>query len=82
MTSGWWGKYQAYLRSPEWQIRRGKVLARSRGMCESCGDRPAREVHHLTYKHLGREPLWDLRAVCEPCHAYLTEVQQQKKAHA
>jgi 5-methylcytosine-specific restriction endonuclease McrA len=67
----WWARYDAYLASPEWQARRRLVLKRANGMCEGCGLRPAAQVHHLTYQHVGAEFLWELRAVCLECHQAL-----------
>lgn len=64
----WWRRYNAYLQTQAWQDRRRKVLKRANGMCEGCADRPAAEVHHLTYDHVCEEFLFELVALCEPCH--------------
>lgn len=65
----WWRAYNAYLRTSVWQLKRTLVLERAGGICEACGQRNAEQVHHLSYPHtFGLEPLWDLRAVCLPCH--------------
>jgi len=63
----WRQRYNAYLNSPEWREKRRRVLARS-PLCEGCGKRPSIQAHHMTYKRLGREMLFDLRAVCKHCH--------------
>lgn len=63
-----WTRYDRYLSSPEWQDRRQKVLARCEGVCEACRIQPATQVHHVSYKHVGNEPLFDLRGVCAECH--------------
>lgn len=60
--------YEIYLKSDEWRAKREKVLQRSRGRCEGCDDRAATQVHHLTYRRLGRELLFDLVALCGECH--------------
>ena len=56
---------------PDWQQKRAAVLLRDRNNCQSrlpgCAFH-ATHVHHLTYSHLGDEPLFDLIAVCKPCH--------------
>ena len=45
------------------------VFERCGGVCESCRQRSADQVHHLKYPDVfGLEPLWDLAAVCIPCH--------------
>lgn len=66
--AGWFKQYDKYLESPAWKAKRQKVLQRAKGVCEGCGDRPPAQVHHLTYKHVGNEFLWELVAVCNQCH--------------
>lgn len=66
-------EYQDYLNSPEWRFRRNAVLKRDRHTCQACGDRRADYVHHLSYRYLFREPLFDLVAVCSFCHQQLHE---------
>jgi hypothetical protein len=62
--------YVAYLKSPEWLIKRAQVLHRAGGRCERCGPggAPPAEVHHLTYERLYDERPGDLIALCAPCH--------------
>lgn len=64
----WWAWYDNYLQSPEWKTRRDLVLRRANGVCEGCGRRDARHVHHLHYDRVGNEMLFDLVAVCVDCH--------------
>ena len=65
----WWAAYERYLRSAVWAIKRERVFERCSGVCESCGERRAEHVHHKKYPAVfGLEPLWDLAAVCVPCH--------------
>ena len=78
----WWNWFREYLRSPEWSRRRRLVLERARGICEACGQRQATEVHHLTYDHVGNEPLFDLAAICHACHEALTEDDRRRRAIA
>ena len=68
--------YVDYLRSYDWKERRGKVLRRDGYMCQSCLNAPATQVHHLTYKHLGNEPLFELVSVCKPCHDKITDMDR------
>ena len=75
----WLLRYSAYSRyineSPEWRERRSKVLTRDNHTCQAvlpgCCNVRADHVHHKTYAHLGKEPLFDLVAVCARCHASL-----------
>ena len=78
-VKAWWEKYDEYLESDEWKGRRARVLRRAGHTCEACGVATATQVHHLTYEHLFREPLFDLRAVCVPCHEYLTETDRRRR---
>lgn len=63
-----WARYDAYLASPEWAAKRELVLQRANHRCEGCGQRPATIAHHLTYAHVFDELLFELVAVCRPCH--------------
>jgi 5-methylcytosine-specific restriction endonuclease McrA len=64
----WWRQYSDYLKSPEWRARRYLVLQRANGVCEGCESAPATHVHHLNYQHVGDELLFELVAICQPCH--------------
>jgi hypothetical protein len=65
-------RYRAVMRSTGWRRRRARVIRRAGGRCETpgCGGR-AVDVHHTTYQDLGNERPWQLRALCERCHARL-----------
>lgn len=65
--------YEGYLLTPAWQEKRRLVFQRARGVCEGCRQKPATEVHHMTYERLGHEMLFDLRAVCRECHEAIHE---------
>jgi hypothetical protein len=64
----WRERYNAHIQSDKWQDLRRRVFARCKRRCEGCGERPAAQVHHLTYDHLGDEFLFELVAVCMSCH--------------
>jgi len=61
-------QYYAYLETPKWREKRQAVLRRANHVCEGCGLARATQAHHLTYEHIFDEFLWELRAVCKPCH--------------
>ncbi len=63
--------YQWYLISPSWHERRTAILRRAEGICERCEERPATQVHHLTYLRVFQEHPSDLMALCAKCHAEL-----------
>ena len=64
----WRARYIDHLKSDAWREIRRKVLKRAKNICEGCATADATQVHHLTYKNLGRELLWELVAVCDRCH--------------
>lgn len=64
-----WAKYDAYLQTPEWRMRRAKVMSRCGGACEGCLEKSATEVHHLTYDHVFDEFLFELVGMCANCHS-------------
>jgi len=72
----WHDRYDAYLHTVEWQQRKRLVLKRCNGICEACGRRPATEIHHLTYKHVCNEPLFDLVGICRDCHEDITAMDR------
>lgn len=63
-------RYQKYLKGDHWSDVRHEVALRSNGLCQRCGVRPMRDVHHKTYEHIGLEDfhLYDLEALCRECH--------------
>ncbi|TEA78656.1 HNH endonuclease [Allopusillimonas ginsengisoli] len=63
-----WENYNAYLQSDEWKEKRRLVLERDNHLCQGCRRRNATQVHHLTYKHVGRELLFELISICDKCH--------------
>lgn len=69
--------YEHYLRSPHWLTFRARVLARPQNRkCHVCGSSPV-ELHHLTYKWLGREDERSVAVVCNTCHGELHELEQE-----
>lgn len=73
-------EYENYRRTYFWRERRAEVMKRADGWCEACRKAPATEVHHTTYAHIFREPLFELRAVCGPCHDSITEMDKAAEA--
>lgn len=73
----WWADYDVYLFTPEWRAKRAAVLKRDNYECQACCIAKATEVHHITYRHVFGEPLFDLVAVCRPCHEAITAIDRQ-----
>jgi 5-methylcytosine-specific restriction endonuclease McrA len=65
-----WGssEYQEYLKSEKWKQKRDAVMRRANGICEGCGMTDASVVHHHHYRNIYEEWLWELVALCRPCH--------------
>lgn len=61
-------RYDQYLLSDEWLALKQAVYRRSGRVCERCGNRGVRNVHHLTFERLYCEALDDLLGVCRACH--------------
>lgn len=76
--------YQDPYQDPAWRHQRWKVLRRAGGVCESCLEREATEVHHVAYTQdkLGEEPAFNLRALCSPCHRRIHGGGQQSQGRA
>lgn len=75
-SEAWWKDYNAYLDSPKWAEKRQRVLERDNYLCQACRTRKATQVHHLSYKHVKREPLFELVSVCDVCHVFITQMDR------
>lgn len=64
----WREKYQAYLQTPQWKQKRIDKFSQVGYECQLCPSKTRLQVHHRTYKRLGRELLSDLTVLCEKCH--------------
>jgi hypothetical protein len=61
-------EYAEYLRSDHWLELRRTYRAERPWQCRSCGEKKRLDLHHLTYKRLGKEHLDDLTPLCRSCH--------------
>lgn len=60
--------YDDYLDSEEWAKKRTYLLKKVGYKCQNCSSRRNLQVHHLTYKRVGRERTTDLQVLCRNCH--------------
>lgn len=61
-------KYEKYLKSDVWKVKRAIVLGVLGETCKLCGRRGT-SVHHNTYDRLYHEDLLrDLTVLCSRCH--------------
>ncbi len=63
--------YRKHMKSVKWNNIRRKVIALQSNMCFGCGEIGIDDIHHLTYKHLGNEFLFELKGLCRKCHKRL-----------
>ena len=61
-------EYDQHLKSAKWNVTRSEIIIRDGGMCTQCGATTRLDVHHITYRNLGHEPLTDLVTLCRSCH--------------
>ena len=73
-------EYKRYMCSTQWDKKRKERLELDDNRCVMCGRRnglrkdgvtPILQVHHITYKSLGHEPMEDLVSLCPGCHKKL-----------
>lgn len=74
----WFVGYSEYLKSESWLTKRTLVLKRDGNLCQSCLTNKAVQVHHLTYKHVFNEPLFELISICKACHDLITKLDRDE----
>jgi len=61
-------EYAAYRETARWKFI-SRTVRQIEKKCQRCGFPYELDVHHKTYKNLGRENLDDLIVLCKSCHA-------------
>lgn len=59
--------YSTYLNSEAWRSKRRKVIERDR-VCQGCLEAPIEDVHHLSYRNMCDEFMFQLVGLCRQCH--------------
>jgi 5-methylcytosine-specific restriction endonuclease McrA len=77
--TAFWAWYNEYLRSDQWRRLRAKVFERDNYLCQGCRVNRATQAHHLTYARVGREMLFDLISVCDPCHESIHTIREESR---
>jgi phage terminase large subunit GpA-like protein len=77
-NAAWWTWYSDYLETDKWKLKSRKVIERD-VVCQACLASPAQQAHHLTYDHVGNEPLFDLIGVCVRCHDKITAMDRERR---
>ena len=75
----WWDKYNTYLASPEWRAKSIAVRARD-PVCQGCRQNFSEQAHHVTYRNVGHEFLFELIALCAKCHDRLHDLKKAQNA--
>lgn len=75
--------YRSYLAGELWHAIRIKVLDRSGGRCECCGE-GATQVHHRDYRPrvIRGEDLLPLVSICRHCHKFIHNDPETGKARS
>ena len=68
----WWDEYSTYLKSDKWKRKKEKYFALYGKRCAICRSGMKVQIHHMSYQHMGNEPLSDLVALCAVHHKKLT----------
>lgn len=72
--------YNEYMKSEEWNKKSLERLKIDDFQCVLCGCNGFLEVHHISYKRLGNENVYeDLVSVCPRCHVLLHNYYRRKK---
>jgi hypothetical protein len=61
-------KYSDYLQTRHWKKVKEEVFTRYGESCSFCCSKNQLEVHHRTYKNLGKEEWGDVVLLCHECH--------------
>lgn len=67
--------YREYLASDHWKELRARYYARYPRQCKACGATRDIQLHHRTYKRLGKEWLMDLVPLCAEHHKALHDAE-------
>ena len=60
-------QYKEYLNSEHWITFRRSIYSK-RNRCQRCGITKTLNIHHITYKNLGKETNDDVLVLCNFCH--------------
>lgn len=71
-------RYTDYLKSDHWEKFRKDYWKSHKKTC-CCCKKAALDLHHLTYKHLGKEKKTDVVALCRNCHDKVHKIIREHK---
>lgn len=62
-------QYERYITSAHWDARKSAYFNKFEKRCRACGSRNDMQLHHASYKRMGRELDADLVPLCQTCHS-------------
>lgn len=73
--------YQEYLLSDHWKDVRSRFWKSKlhKGCCYACRSKEDLQVHHKSYKRIGKEKLHDLCLLCDRCHKLTHIIDNTRK---
>lgn len=67
--------YDNYLKTQHWKQFREKII-KERKFCEICKNvEYIMNVHHISYKNIGKEKKSDVALLCNDCHKYIHKIK-------
>ena len=74
--------YNKYLKSPHWYSLKIRFRKSSycKNQCWICGSKQNINIHHKTYRRIGKEWVSDLIELCRTCHKEVHEVEKSNTA--
>lgn len=63
--------YHKYLKSDHWEELKKLVFEWRGRKCQLCMGSRNLQVHHMTYKRVGKEDPRDVLIVCDSCHKFI-----------
>lgn len=75
-------RYNLYLKSEKWALKRKQKAEEQHYICEECGKHIPKgfHIHHKSYANFENEPMCDLQFLCEDCHTNIHCKIQIKKS--
>lgn len=73
--------YVEYMQSELWRRFREWAIEFYGRRCDFCGSEDDLNVHHWTYKRLGKERIEDVGVYCRTCHEQIHKLQKQKSTY-
>jgi hypothetical protein len=75
-------EYKRYLNSSHWEkVKERYWKGKLPNKCYCCQTTRNLQLHHKTYKRLGKERLTDLIYLCDKCHSQVHEYLKENKTN-